>query len=330
MTDKQQYYRVDEMEILKKGSFKPQVNNLQEALKSGGYFDGSIDGIFGNSTEVAVKNFQSQSGLPADGVVGSVTWAKLFPPEPLSGDLASRCLALTGTFETGKLAPECFAAIAGNFDGQGMSYGALQWNFGQGTLQPLLNEMIDKHPKIVADIFGGDLALLQQAIKGGKQAALRFASSIQNTEKHYVLPHWKERFRKLGLTPEFQAIEVNGASKYYNNAKKLVTTYNLWSSRALALMFDICVQNGSIADAVKSKIMADFSKLSTTLSREETEVQKMVIIANRRAEAANPKFVEDVRKRKLCIANGKGVVHGISYDLAAQFGLDLSAVSQAS
>ncbi len=39
--------------------------------------------------------------------------------------------------------------------------------------------------------------------------------------------------------------------------------------------------------------------------------------------AANPVFREDVRRRKLCIAEGKETVHGITYDLAGQFGLDL-------
>ena len=49
----------------------------------------------------------------------------------------------------------------------------------------------------------------------------------------------------------------------------------------------------------------------------------MQIVANRRTEASNPRFVEDVRRRKLCIAEGKGVVHGISYDLEKQYGLSL-------
>lgn len=73
-------------------------------------------------------------------------------------------------------------------------------------------------------------------------------------------------------------------------------------------------------------IMADFGKLPQSASPEETELARMRIVANRRAEAANPKFVEDVRRRKLCIAEGKGVVHGITYDLAAQFGLGLRKV----
>jgi hypothetical protein len=37
----------------------------------------------------------------------------------------------------------------------------------------------------------------------------------------------------------------------------------------------------------------------------------MSIVANRRAEAANPRWVDDVRVRKLCIARGEGAVHGI-------------------
>ncbi|NTU73543.1 peptidoglycan-binding protein [Candidatus Roizmanbacteria bacterium] len=316
------------MEMLKKGSSGARVSRIQDALKSAGYFNGNIDGIFENETDEAVKRFQSQSGLPADGMVGAVTWARLFPVEPVSGNLATRCLALTGLFETGKLSPGCFAAIAGNFDGQGISYGVLQWNLGQKTLQPLLNEMITTHPEIMSDIFGNDLDAMQQAISGEKQAALNFANTIQDTTKHVVSPLWRERFKRLGLTTEFQAIEKSGASKYYNNAKNLVATYSLWSMRGQALMFDICVQNGSISDAVKTQIMADFSKLSSRLSREDAEVQKMVIIANRRAEAAIPEYVEIVRKRKLCIAYGKGVVNGISYDLATQFGLDLSPIEQ--
>ena len=40
-----------------------------------------IDGSFGPVTEQAVKDFQSGSGLVADGVVGPLTWAAL-PPDP--------------------------------------------------------------------------------------------------------------------------------------------------------------------------------------------------------------------------------------------------------
>lgn len=316
------------MAIYKKGSTGDDVARIQKALKDAGFYQEEPDGIFKDRTETAVKNFQAGSGLAADGVVGSATWEKLFPSlasasAALSGDLARRCLALTGSFETGRLSPDCFATITGNFDGQGLSFGALQWNFGQGTLQPLLKEMLASHQNIASEIFGKNLDQLQQAINGEKETALNFAASIQDQTKKTIIEPWKQMFRSLGLTPEFQAIEVRGAAAYFEKGVRLCKEYGLWTMRGRALMFDICVQNGGIADKIRELILADFGKLQQSLSPEDMELEKMRSVANRRAEAANPRFIEDVRRRKLCIAEGKGVVHGITYDLAGQFGLDL-------
>ena len=91
-------------------------------------------------------------------------------------------------------------------------------------------------------------------------------------------------------------------------------------------MFDIKVQNGSINSSVQSIINADFQALSSDLSDEDRGQAKLRIVANRRAEAANSKWVKDVRTRKLCIANGGGTVHGIQYDLERQFGIGLRRV----
>lgn len=41
-----------------------------------------------------------------------------------------------------------YTKLSGNFDGQGISYGLLQWNFGQGTLQPLLISMNTNHKEV--------------------------------------------------------------------------------------------------------------------------------------------------------------------------------------
>jgi hypothetical protein len=204
-----------------------------------------------------------------------------------------------------------------------MSFGALQWNFGQGTLQPLLLKMFHRHRDIAKSIFGSDLPLLERAIGYGKTDSLAFAASLQDPRNKTVIAPWDKRFRSLGLTRQFQEIEIEGAASYYERAVRLCRDFELRTERGRALMFDICVQNGYIPNKVKTLILEDFNNLEPALSPEDTEVERMRIVANRRAEASNPRFVEDVRRRKLCIAEGKGVVHGISYDLEKQYGLSL-------
>lgn len=64
---------------LKRGSKGEYVTLLQTQLKQRGYDLGScgIDGDFGRATEAAVKAFQKDNGLTADGIVGAKTWEAL-------------------------------------------------------------------------------------------------------------------------------------------------------------------------------------------------------------------------------------------------------------
>jgi peptidoglycan hydrolase-like protein with peptidoglycan-binding domain len=62
---------------LQKGSTDPAVRDLQEALKALGYDPGPIDGVFGTTTETAVKAFQQARGITVDGIVGKVTWINI-------------------------------------------------------------------------------------------------------------------------------------------------------------------------------------------------------------------------------------------------------------
>ena len=62
---------------LKKGSTGSAVKTLQRRLRDLGYYSGSIDGDFGDSTAAAVRAFQKANGLDVDGKVGSRTLAKL-------------------------------------------------------------------------------------------------------------------------------------------------------------------------------------------------------------------------------------------------------------
>lgn len=59
------------------GSRGETVRQVQTKLKQWGYYSGSVDGVFGQSTYEAVMWFQRANGLTADGTVGGATLAAL-------------------------------------------------------------------------------------------------------------------------------------------------------------------------------------------------------------------------------------------------------------
>mgnify|MGYP003307144701 CR=1 FL=1 len=55
------------------GSRGDEVRSIQKKLKSLGFFDGAVDGIYGVKTQRAVRQFQKSVGITADGVAGKKT-----------------------------------------------------------------------------------------------------------------------------------------------------------------------------------------------------------------------------------------------------------------
>ncbi len=62
---------------LRQGSISTYVLICQDALNALGYNAGSLDGKYGSNTISAVKKFQRNFGLTADGICGCNTWKKL-------------------------------------------------------------------------------------------------------------------------------------------------------------------------------------------------------------------------------------------------------------
>ena len=63
---------------LRKGDEGPEVVTLQQALTELGYLSGAADGNFGTGTQTAVKKFQEDNKLDADGIAGRMTQEALF------------------------------------------------------------------------------------------------------------------------------------------------------------------------------------------------------------------------------------------------------------
>ncbi len=63
--------------LSKRGSTGSEVTSIQKKLKNWGYYNGTIDGIYGSRTESAVKHFQRKNGLTVDGIAGKNTLAAM-------------------------------------------------------------------------------------------------------------------------------------------------------------------------------------------------------------------------------------------------------------
>jgi peptidoglycan hydrolase-like protein with peptidoglycan-binding domain len=68
---------VQSQSLLRIGSRGEAVRMLQTRLQQLGFYEGSIDGIYGDRTKSAVIQFQQARGLDPDGAVGLKTWAEL-------------------------------------------------------------------------------------------------------------------------------------------------------------------------------------------------------------------------------------------------------------
>ena len=66
--------------MLRAGSAGSEVELLQQRLRDLGFYDDEVDGKFGSGTTEAVRAFQAQHSLDADGIAGANTLALVYDP----------------------------------------------------------------------------------------------------------------------------------------------------------------------------------------------------------------------------------------------------------
>ncbi len=225
----------------------------------------------------------------------------------LRNDLPPKLLRLTGAFEGG--------GVAGNFDGQILSFGPLQWNLGRNTLEAVLLDIYRKNPNLVAYLMGRDFTriLETEASLPGDHLLECFIKANVLDKQGRVAPPWKARFLRLAETPEAQAAFVRAAKEYLDKAQQLCETLGFESERGLALCFDVAVQNGAPRQ--------DHIQAYRRQARSKEEWKNLKTFAKVVADLSNPRWREDVLSRKTTIAVGSGTVHGRFYDLEKDFGI---------
>ena len=220
-------------------------------------------------------------------------------------------VAITVKFETGYTPdnPEAYSALAGNYDGAGMSFGLIQFNFGQETLQPILNDMIKNASDDMSEIFGNDYDKLKEVLQGSKDSMVAWADSISSDGNTTLNPPWKDHFVQLGQHPVCQELQRKYLVDIYLNRaiNTICESYELKTYRGVAMAFDVAVNIWGFGDKA-TEIKAQFTP-------DMPEQEKLKIMARYGAESSKP--------RREAIANGTGIVYDPDnpVDLDNDFGL---------
>ena len=133
--------------------------------------------------------------------------------------LTRKALSVTSAFEGGG-----FGTVTGNFDGQGLSCGALQWAFGQGTQQKLVKEVEEVKPGIVVSLMpncGKDYLLL--CSMKTEEAMLSIQKWSQGGK---LIEPYKSELMRLWSSVEMVEIQVESAMGIGNKAYQLCSTWN--------------------------------------------------------------------------------------------------------
>ena len=217
-------------------------------------------------------------------------------------------LKITTFFEGGKSMN--YKALADDFDGQGTSFGLIQWNFGQNTLGPLLKKMLINDPAAFAKCFGpdADYETMKKALTDDKKdAQLKWARDLLKSHRSA----WTSAFHAIGSVDSFNRIQREQAiAKYHPLAIASIASLRSLNSelmkavefRSYAALFDLCVQQNGLAkawDAIKLRVKTD---------KPSTQLALMTIAVVERGKKASDAWVSD------CISRRLGILAGGAYE----------------
>jgi len=249
-----------------------------------------------------------------------------------------KAVEITSQFETGKRGG--FYGLSGNFDGQGLSFGLVNWTIGTGSLQPLLRDFAKEHPARWISVFGADasrfLQLIARKDKVAQAEQHRFAVQEMNSVSTNargrkiwtVRQPWVGYFRKLSEDVAFQRIQVRYVRDLLARADYYCRQFKLRSERSFCFMFDAVASHGKwwlvkkFARVEKRRVLVE-QALKTLAARfgagriPESEV--LLAIADVLATTSAQRWADNVRQRKRWFVTGQ---HPRKRELA---GLDPSA-----
>ena len=236
-------------------------------------------------------------------------------PQVTLAQAQEMALRITTFFESSKSMN--YQALSGDFDGQGMSFGLIQWNFGQNTLGPLLKKMLATDAAAFATCFGPttNFAILKSALdRSDNPAQLAWTRELQSRDK----PAWRVAFQAVGAIDQFNAIQLAAAeAQYHPSTMQAVRQLRLIAPalmaavefRSWAALFDLCVQQGSITQALDSIRL----RVKSENPANQSALLKIAVVE--RARLGKPEFQSDSISRRMGILTGapfESTEHGVT------------------
>jgi hypothetical protein len=253
-------------------------------------------------------------------------------------DLLELCVKVSGGFENGSGAS--YTSLTGNFDGQGLSVGILQWNAGQGTLQILLQK--------IGKSMGWDEA--QSYFKSDIQhlSTLKTQDAVQFCLDHYISngstdvdPGAAAAWKAFLASPDSIASQVEMATDgELAHAKSLVSSFApayVDRNRPYAFFFDLITQSGGMRNArgsvlpIPSVTSSDYQPaldmahekslkcagIWEVSLQDDALAQLLLYYAYKRSMLSNPQYVWDALSRRGSIACLGGVVHDATVNFSS-------------
>lgn len=235
-----------------------------------------------------------------------------------------KAVVITSTFETGKRGG--FYGLSGNFDGQGLSFGLVNWTIGTGSLQPLLRDFAKEHPARWVSVFGPDAArFLELIARKGEDARKeqhRFAIEQMNIcstgargkRIWTVRQPWVDYFRRLSEDSMFQKIQVRYVRDLLARADYYCRYFGLTSEQAFTFMFDTVASHGKwwlqkkFGGVEKRRVLVE-QALKTLTARfgmsRVPESEVLLAIADVLATTSAQRWADNVRRRKRWFVTGQ-------------------------
>jgi LAS superfamily LD-carboxypeptidase LdcB len=230
-----------------------------------------------------------------------------------------KAVETTSLFETGKRGG--FYGLSGNFDGQGLSFGLVNWTIGTGSLQPLLRDFAKENPGRWVQVFGADAsAFLQLIARTGKQAEKdqhRFAIEQMNTlsvgkrgkRTWTVRQPWVGYFKRLSEDTAFRKIQVRYVRHLLASAADYCRRYRLTSELAFCFMFDTVSSHGKWWPKKKQRGLLVEQARRTLAARfgegRVPEGELLLAIADVLATTSAQRWADNVRRRKRWFVTGQ-------------------------